>query len=315
MHPKIFLSHASEDKDRFVVDFARKLRENGVDVWLDQWEMKPGDSLVDKIFEEGLKEARAVIIVLSATSVQKPWVREELNASVVSRIGRGTKLIPVVIDACEVPESLRSTVWEKVEDLSDYSQSLQRILSAIFDVSDKPAIGKTPPRFSGSEPMIHGLTRIDDLVFRNIVRLQIEENNGLVSFDQLCAEPTLADVPRQELIDSLEILGQKYFIKISYVLSAPLSHVVLTDLGFQQFAEAYVPDYNELVARIAALLVNENINENVELATRIDKPIGFVDFVLNLMESNNHIKVTKYLSGQSHVWRILPSLKRALQQQ
>ncbi len=49
--PKVFLSHASEDKDRFVVGFARQLRENGVDVWLDQWEMKPGDSLVDKIFE------------------------------------------------------------------------------------------------------------------------------------------------------------------------------------------------------------------------------------------------------------------------
>jgi hypothetical protein len=120
--PKVFLSHASEDKERFVMDFARQLRENGVDVWLDQWEMKPGDSLVDKIFEEGLKEARAVIIVLSTTSVQKPWVREELNASVVNRISRGTKLIPVVIDECEVPESLRSTVWQKVDSLEDYSR-------------------------------------------------------------------------------------------------------------------------------------------------------------------------------------------------
>ncbi len=63
--PKVFVSHASEDKERFVVEFARRLRENGVDAWLDQWEMKPGDSLVDKIFEEGLKEARAVIVVLS----------------------------------------------------------------------------------------------------------------------------------------------------------------------------------------------------------------------------------------------------------
>ena len=49
--PKVFVSHASEDKDRFVVEFARRLRENGVNAWLDQWEMKPGDSLVDKIFE------------------------------------------------------------------------------------------------------------------------------------------------------------------------------------------------------------------------------------------------------------------------
>lgn len=312
--PKVFLSHASEDKDRFVLGLARQLRESGVDVWLDQWEMKPGDSLVDKIFEEGLKDARAVIIVLSTVSVQKPWVREELNASVVNRISRGTKLIPVVIDECDVPESLRSTIWQKVDSLEDYSQSLQRILSAIFDVSDKPEIGKPPARFSGTEPLIPGLTRVDDLVLREIARLQIEQNNGLVTFDQICAEPALAEVPQQELLDSLEILGQKYLVKISYVLGAPLSHVVLTDFGFQQFAEAYVPDYNEVVARIAALLVNENVCQNEELASRIQRPVGFVDFVLSLMESSNHIKVSKYIGGLSQVWQISPSLKRALQQ-
>lgn len=131
--PKVFVSHASEDKERFVLDFARRLRENGVDAWLDQWEMKPGDSLVDKIFEQGLKDAQAVIVVLSEISVQKPWVREELNASVVNRINKGTKLIPVVIDECNVPESLRSTVWQKVDSLDSYDASLQRILAAIFD--------------------------------------------------------------------------------------------------------------------------------------------------------------------------------------
>ncbi|MGE0487548.1 MAG: toll/interleukin-1 receptor domain-containing protein [Gammaproteobacteria bacterium] len=66
-----------------------------MDAWLEQREMKPGDNLVDKIFGEGLTEARAVIVVLYKTSVQKPWVREKLNASVVSRIARDTKLIPV----------------------------------------------------------------------------------------------------------------------------------------------------------------------------------------------------------------------------
>ncbi len=221
MPPKVFISHASEDKQRFVVNFAKQLRDNGVDAWLDQWEMKPGDSLVDKIFEEGLKEASAVIIVLSTNSVRKPWVLEELNTSV---------------------------------------------------------------------------------------------GNGLVMYDHLCLEPALADVPQQELLDSLEILGQKYFIKIARVLGAPLSNVVLTDFGFQQFAEACVPDYHAVVTRIAALLVNESVCQNMEIASRVEKPVAFVDFVLNLMEANNHIKVSKYLGGQSQVWEISPSLRRALQQ-
>ena len=51
MNPKVFASHASEDKERFVLDFATKLRSKGIDTWVDRWEINPGDSLVDKIFE------------------------------------------------------------------------------------------------------------------------------------------------------------------------------------------------------------------------------------------------------------------------
>ena len=50
-----FLSHASEDK-AFVLDFAARLRKRGIDLWLDRWEILPGDSFVDKIFK-GAKPA------------------------------------------------------------------------------------------------------------------------------------------------------------------------------------------------------------------------------------------------------------------
>ena len=312
--PKVFVSHASEDKELFVVEFARRLRENGVDAWLDQWEMKPGDSLVDKIFEKGLKDAQAVIIVLSKVSVQKPWVREELNTSVVNRISRGTRLIPVVIDDCEVPESLRSTLWQKVDDLAYYDQNFQRVLSAIFDVDDKPTIGQPPARFSGPAPLISDLTRVDDLALRIIAKVQIDENAIFVDWKRLHAEPKLQDVPQQELLDSLDILEQHNYIKIGRVLGAPLSHVVLTDYGFQEFAQAYVDGYQDVVGRIAALLVNEDVRQNEELATRVDKPRAFVDFVLNLLEGNNHIKVSRYMGGQANVWEVSASLRRAIQQ-
>jgi hypothetical protein len=212
-----------------------------------------------------------------------------------------------------VPESLRSTLWQRVDDLADYSQSLQCILSAIFDVDDKPTIGQAPARFSGSAPLISDLARVDDLALRVIARVQIDEDTGLVDWDRLRAEPALQDVPQQELLDSLDILEQHYCIKIGRVLGAPLSHVVLTDFGFQQFAQAYVTGYQDVVSSIAALLVNENVRQNEELATRVGKPRAFVDFVLNLLESNNHIKVSKYIGGQSHVWDVSASLRRAIQ--
>jgi len=60
-HPNVFVSHASEDKDRFVTAFATKLRASGINAWLDKWEIQPGDSLVDKVFEKGIRIAIILI--------------------------------------------------------------------------------------------------------------------------------------------------------------------------------------------------------------------------------------------------------------
>src|SRR5829696_6528365 len=106
MAPKAFVSHAAEDKARFVVPFAEKLRARGIDAWLDAWEMLPGDSIVDRIFDEGIGEAAALIVVLSEASLASAWVKEEMNAGVVNMIDRKTKLIPVLIEDVEVPQAL-----------------------------------------------------------------------------------------------------------------------------------------------------------------------------------------------------------------
>jgi hypothetical protein len=59
------------------------------------------DKLVEKIFTEGIGACQAFLVVLSATSVQKKWVREELNSGVVEAIERQVKLLPIRIDDCE----------------------------------------------------------------------------------------------------------------------------------------------------------------------------------------------------------------------
>ena len=138
---KVFISHASEDKERFVMQFAKRLRSQGIDAWVDIWEMLPGDSLVDKIFEEGIKNARAMVVVLSRFSVEKPWVREELNAGFLNRVSGRFKVIPVVIDDCDVPEALRSTVWQRITDLENYDAEFQRIVDAIYGRTQKPPLG------------------------------------------------------------------------------------------------------------------------------------------------------------------------------
>ncbi|MEO7521306.1 MAG: toll/interleukin-1 receptor domain-containing protein [Gemmatimonas sp.] len=55
--PRVVISHASEDRARFVEPLAHKLRADRVDAWVSFWEMGRGDRLPDKVFEVGLGEA------------------------------------------------------------------------------------------------------------------------------------------------------------------------------------------------------------------------------------------------------------------
>lgn len=45
--PRVFISysHDSQSHKKWVMDFAIRLRNSGVDAILDQWELKPGDDL------------------------------------------------------------------------------------------------------------------------------------------------------------------------------------------------------------------------------------------------------------------------------
>ena len=63
----IFLSHNSKDKP-FVRRLADDLRKEGFYVWVDEAEIKLGDSLIEKI-REGLDKMEYVGVVLSKNSI------------------------------------------------------------------------------------------------------------------------------------------------------------------------------------------------------------------------------------------------------
>ena len=59
----LFLSHSSKDK-ALVRPLTERLRDDGLRVWLDKWQIKPGDSILAKI-EEGLEQSRLLVFCMS----------------------------------------------------------------------------------------------------------------------------------------------------------------------------------------------------------------------------------------------------------
>lgn len=310
--PKVFVSHASEDKERFVSEFAERLLKNGVDAWLDKWEMLPGDSLVDKIFEEGVKEAKAFIIVLSNHSVEKPWVREELNAAFVSRINKGTKLIPVVIDDCEIPEALKSTLWERIPDLANYDQNFDRIIASIFGISSKPPIGTQPKYIQSFTQTIGGLSNIDSLVLRLSCENSIITNGDFIYPETSFGSESQSYIPEGELLDSLAILDEQGYISLLRTFGSGPTPYRVTTLGFEFYAESAIPDYQDKTVKVISALVNDKLESNESIIQNLNEKAFIVNHILDILDSNGYIKLSRMIGGHSHIYNISPSLKRVL---
>jgi hypothetical protein len=308
--PKVFLSHASEDKQRFVIPFATSLRMKGIDVWLDKWEILPGDSLVDKLFEEGLKEAQAVLIVVSAVSVDKPWVRQELNTAIVNRITRQTKVIPIVLDKAEVPEALRSLVWESIPDLSDYSAPLDRIVAAIFGHREKPSLGKAPDYLK--ERPIPGLHPSDTRMLRVIYEDAIDRNHPLWSPEQFSSK--LEDLSQEAQLDSLEILEEQGYIKIKRLMGGlprGIGVIQPTLNGFMVYARANLPQIEEIIRKVGLVILNEHLDAASDIVQATEIAPFIVENLLDLFATRGWIKVSNTLADK-HVHNVSPSMKRAL---
>lgn len=308
--PKVFLSHASEDKERFAIPFATALCQRGIDVWLDKWEILPGDSLVDKLFEEGLKEADAVLVVISKTSASKPWVRQELNTAVVHRITKQTKVIPVVLDNSDVPESLKSLVWESVHDLNSYEPQLDRIVAAIFEHRDKPLLGK-PPSFV-AERQIPGLHQTDTLILRLLYEDGVKNNQTL--WNPYALQKRLSDVGLESFLDSIEVLCEQGYVKINRLIGGfprGIGDLQPTLNGFMVFARAHLPEIENEIRTVGSVILNQNLSAASEISAATGVAPFIVDYVLKLFVSRGWVEVSNTLAD-AHVFRVSPSMRRAL---
>lgn len=90
----VFISHASEDKEIFVSDFAKHLQNLGINVWYDEFSLKWGDSL-RKSIDRGLANSRFGIVVISKSFMAKKWTEYELNGLVAGEIGGTHRILPI----------------------------------------------------------------------------------------------------------------------------------------------------------------------------------------------------------------------------
>jgi TIR domain len=312
--PRVFLSHAHEDKERFVLGFAKRLREAGIDVWLDRWEIYPGDSLVDRIFEEGIKDAQAMIVVLSSNSVNKDWVREELNLGVIRKIEGKCRLIPIVIDDCEIPEALKSTFWQVIGDLEDYDVELERVVMSIYGYRQTPELGPSPAYVSKAIETVPGLSLVDSLVLKVSCEIVVNSEENQVGTHELIAEVSALDVPEEEAAEAIEMLDRQGYIDGTRLMPVGLAFYSITSFGFNKYASTYLPQYDDLVRSVSLAIVRDGETVNTSIAEALGQPQILVDLILDVLQSRRLLDVHKFMGGGSLVSNVSLQLRRLMQE-
>src|SRR5437588_6390135 len=91
----VFICHASADKNRIVRTLAADLESMGVDVWFDEWELGPGDSLRSRI-ASGISGCAYFLVVVSSRSLKSSWVQWELDSGTIRQIEGSATVVPLV---------------------------------------------------------------------------------------------------------------------------------------------------------------------------------------------------------------------------
>lgn len=192
--PKCFISysHDSEAHKKWVSTLSKRLRENGVNAILDQWDVRLGSDL-PSFMEGGLTKADRVICICSDEYVSKAnagsggvGYEKMILTSELMRNINSEKIIPLIRNnnKSEVtPVFLLTKLYINFRDEADYEESFITLIKEIHGecIKARPALGSNP--FENSESPIASSIKISASQYSNPsfsgeVEFDYENNNG-----------------------------------------------------------------------------------------------------------------------------------------
>lgn len=140
----VFLSHSSSDKPA-VEELARRLRQIGIEPWLDKWNLIPSEPFQPAL-EQALEECSTCAVFIGPSGLG-PWQNEEMRAAIDRRVqdrSRRFRVIPVLLPGAErgdrsrLPTFLASTTWVEFRRSLDEDDAFHRLGCGIRGIEPGP---------------------------------------------------------------------------------------------------------------------------------------------------------------------------------
>lgn len=135
----VFVSYRSTDR-RWAMSLVARLEGAGLKVFIDQQELKVGESLADQL-ESALARSRAAVVLVSQGWLESPWCQEE--ASVLKKRAvedKQFKLLPLRLDGSAMPPFLDARLWLDFNGTPRAEgANVERLLNTLIDREPPPA--------------------------------------------------------------------------------------------------------------------------------------------------------------------------------
>lgn len=126
MGDRVFICYSRKDEG-FVLKLATNLKNQGVPIWLDQWDIPTGANW-DRTIEKALDETNRLLLILSPSSANSDEVQCEWRVALDFK----KVVVPILYQPCEIPYRLKTIQYIDFTSRSpDDEEAIGRILSAL----------------------------------------------------------------------------------------------------------------------------------------------------------------------------------------
>jgi hypothetical protein len=207
----VFICHATEDKREIAEPLARLLTNKGLKVWYDEFTLKVGDSLRQKI-DYGLAHSRYGVVILSEFFFKKNWPQRELDGLAAREDSEGHKVILPVWHHVDRDYVVKYSPTLADRLASKSSDGLDIVLKELLDVIMEPV----PPS---------GLPEPPDSVRKTTAGIDIDNDMRLM-FHEYAERLTPSHLKVLEFLDNPHEYGERHSVRFGSYMAGGVSTIL-----------------------------------------------------------------------------------------
>lgn len=216
---------------------AEALLGHGFKVWLDEWDLEVGDSIVQNI-QDGLQRCEFVAVWLTESSIHSGWAAKEWQSKVFSEVStKKISVLPLLAEDCDVPFFLSDKKYADFR--TSFDHGLAQLLRAL---KRKPPEAPRALSVNASASVLRNVQNFLNDLEQSQIPLPLAGNIKLI--------PTLKALPRSGKLIRLEKMTPKLPIRSIYdhILSVGHSCDVLLPELRPKLAESDLVELARVVA-------------------------------------------------------------------